>query len=49
MSKYSFWQNLRAWLNEEKTRFDMIDRLRALLFLIAVMWVIKLLLDRIYK
>ncbi|WP_156478707.1 hypothetical protein [Anaerosporomusa subterranea] len=49
MSKYSFWQNLRAWLNEEKTRFDIVDRLRALLFLIAVMWVIKLLLDLVYK
>ena len=49
MSKYSFWQNLRAWLNEEKTRFDIVDRLRALLFLIAVMWVIKLLLDQVYK
>lgn len=49
MNKYSFWQNLRAWLNEEKTRFDIVDRLRALLFLIAVMWVIKLLLDLIYE
>ena len=49
MSKYSFWQNLRAWLSEEKTRFDIVDRLRALLFLIAVMWVIKLLLDLVYK
>lgn len=49
MNKYSFWQNLWAWLKDEKTRFDMIDRLRALLFLIAIMWVIKILLDLVYK
>lgn len=41
----SFWQNLRAWLKDEKTRFDIIDRLRALLLLLTVMWLIKLLLD----
>ncbi|MDU4961914.1 MAG: hypothetical protein E6X17_14770 [Sporomusaceae bacterium] len=40
-----FWRNFRAWLRDEKTRFDMIDRLRALLFLVAVMWLVKQLLD----
>lgn len=50
MNKYSwFWKNLWAWLKDEKTRFDIIDRLRALLFLVAIMWTLKILLDLIYQ
>ena len=49
MSKYSFWQNLLAWLKEEKTRFDIKDRTRALLLLLAIMWLLKLLLDLFYQ
>ena len=44
-----FLRHLLAWLKEEKTRFDIIDRLRALVFLAAVMWGIKLLLDLILQ
>ena len=45
MSNYTFWQNLKAWLKEEKTIFDIVDRLQALLLLVVVMWAIKMLLD----
>lgn len=45
MNNPTFWQNLKAWLKDEKTRFDIKDRLQALIFLIAVMWAVKLLLD----
>lgn len=49
MNEPTFWQNLCAWLKEEKTRFDVVDRLRALLLLAAVMYIVKLLLDVLYR
>lgn len=49
MNEPTFWQNLRAWLKEEKTRFDFVDRLRAILLLAAVMVIVKLLLDLLYR